>query len=159
MVIINKNFKVWQRGDLMGTHFIKREELKVETIRLNKKYKGKYRYKAQAYSPLYFEEDKAVPGTTSFSYKVEQRDPNKRSEWVYSKTKHGAEVTAITNLLQKCRPPLSKTMKLSNKELRKNNKSEIKRTVITEVRVSNAMDFIMNDDARSDNWQEIRKAS
>jgi len=143
----------------MGTHFVKREEFKVELVRLAKKHKGKYRYKAQAYSPLYYEETEDEPDMTGFSYQVKQRDPYYRSEWVYSKTEHGAKVTATTNLLQKCRPPLSKQMKLRNKELKKNNEKEIKRTVITEVRVSNAMDFIMNDEPRSKSWHEIRRSS
>jgi len=156
-MIINNGFKVWQRGDLMGSHFIKREEFKVETVRLDRKHKGKYRYKAQAYSKLYFEEDKNEPGTTSFSYQVKQRDPYYRSEWVYSKTKHGAKVTALTNLLQKCRPPLSKQMKLKNKQLKKKKEKEIQRTVVIEVRVSNSFDFIMNDDGKNKDWHEIRK--
>jgi len=146
--IINPNFQVWQRGD-MGTLYIKREEIKVEIERLNKKFKGKYRFKAVASAPVHYEND---PDSKYGEWRSISSNSISSSE-IYSKTRHGAEVSAMTDLFQRCRPPLSKKQKLENRNKGKNHQ----RQVYTEVRVSNSFDFIMNDDDKTRNWNEIRK--
>jgi len=139
--------------------YIKREEVKVNIERLNKKHKGKYRFKANAYAPIYWEDTPDPPGTTSFSGSTWGRtEPNQKmtGSTVYSKTRYGAEASAILQLLHQCRRPLTKKQKLENRS----NKTETKhkRHVSVEVRVSNALDFIMNDDGKQV-WHKIRKES
>lgn len=148
-MIINPDFQVWQRGD-MGTHYIKREEIRVDVERLNKKHKGKYRFKARASAPAHYEND---PKGKYEEWRFNSSNEIKGDE-VYSKTEHGARVTALNSLFQRCRPPLTKKQKLEN---RSSNGKKYERQVYTEVRVSNSFDFIMNDDDAQKNWHEIRK--
>ena len=155
--IVNGNFTISQSGDDMEVRYIKREEVKVKIERFNKKYKGKYRFKAFAYAPLYWEDTPDPPGTTSFSAstwgRTDKNQEMKGSE-VLSKTRHGAEASAINQLLQQCRSPLTRKQKLENRSSKTEKKH--KRYVNVEVRVSNSLDFIMNDDDGKV-WHEIRK--
>ena len=137
----------------MEITYIKREEFQIEMEKLNKKYKGKYRFKARASAPYYLEH---IPdGSDSFSaWSNVERSKIMLGEWVYPKTKKGAEISAITKLLQQCRPPLTKKQKLENRSTR--NKDIHTRNVNVEVRVSNALDFIMNDGDEKQ-WHEIKR--
>lgn len=173
--IVNGNFTIHQRGADMEVRYIKREEVKVKIERFNKKFKGKYRFKAYAYAPLHWEDTPDPEGTTSFtaysSWGRNDKNQEMTGSEVLSKTRQGAETSAINQLLQQCRPPLSRKQKLSNKGklkvekrsrqykngLRETGEKVVyERQVHVEVRVSNSLDFIMNDDSKSV-WHEIRK--
>lgn len=131
----------------LSNTYIRREQIIVEITRFNKKYKDKYRFKAKAYAPLGYIDDDVDHHRLFVGPEV------------YSKTEHGARVSAIQGLLRKCRPPLTKEQKRINDERYKNGDKDtlIKRSVYVEVRVSNSLDFIMNDDEVV--WHEIRKES
>lgn len=120
--------------------FIKRHEVKIELTRLNKKFKDRYRFKARAYAPLY---KSLLTGSLLYG------------DYVYSKTEHGARVSAIQKLLQKCRPSLSKEEQKINNIRHKHGLLPIKRRVYIEVHVSNTFDFIMNNDDEIA-WREIK---
>lgn len=132
---------------LSGT-YIRREQIKVEITRLNKKFKDKYRFKARAFAPL--------------GYVPNEEVDHKRllmGSYVYSKTEHGARVSAIHNLLQKCRPALTKEQQKINSQSRKLGFVEpVERRVYVEVRISNSLDFIMNDDDGIV-WHEIKRVA
>ena len=142
---------VWERIASMGIHYIKREEVKVDIERFNKKYKDKYRFKARAYAVVYYESN-PEDEYASWNY---NKNRSVSGNVVYSKTKKGAEVSALNSLFHQCRPPLSKKQKIENKKVK--GKCVYKRFVLTEVRVSNSLDFIMNDDDVKKNWNEIRR--
>ena len=155
---VNHTRELCTRGLYLNiVYYINREEISIDVIRLNKKYKGKYRFKAQAKAPLH--QDKDFSNTIAFRSKVNMEDNYFTGNVVYSKTKKGADTSALINLLHQCRPPLSKQEKYYNTH----NKDEpffkeFTRIVTTEVRVSNALDFIMNDsDEPSQFYHEIRK--
>ena len=128
--ILNGSMNVSQRGNFGGYMLhIRREQVKVKITKLNKKHKGKYRFSAVAEAPIYSER-----GDPSIWY---SENPPRllKSNKVFSKTEHGAKVSAVTSLLHKCRPPLTKKEKAKG----------FKRSVYIEVRMSNAFDFIMAD--------------
>lgn len=146
---------IQRREDIMGDRYIKREEVKITVERLDKKHKGKYRFKAVASAPLHYEKDVEQKNSTMWTFSSGIDSGLFKSSVVYSKTENGAEVSALTDLLHKCRPPLSKEQKIKDKQIRKEGGEGIKRSVHVKVKVSNAFDFIMNEDSDNKNWYEI----
>jgi len=119
--------------------YIRKEQIQVEIERLNKKVKGKYRFKAQAKTPLY-----TIQGSQQQGYLS--------SEIIFSKTKHGAKISALISLYHRCRPPLTRQQKLKNRQLKKEGEKEIKPTFFYEIRHSNSIDFIMDDANLNSFW-------
>jgi len=144
---------IQKREEIMGARFIKREEVKINVERLDKKHKDKYRFRAVASAPVYNEKDESRDNSTMWTFSSGVDDGLFKSSIVYSKTEKGAEISALTDLLHKCRPPLSKEQKIKDKKIRKEGGEGIKRSVY--VKVSNAFDFIMNEDCDNKNWYEI----
>ena len=139
-------------GVIMGTYYINREDIKIDVARLNKKYKDKYRFTGRAYAEVHFEPE--IEGEWQMRAATNTIEGSFSSDLIYSKTKKGAEKTALTDLLEKCRHPLTKKQKAKNRQLKKEGKEEIRRIVSTEVRVGNSFNFIMGGEST---WHEIRK--
>ena len=130
----------------MKKPYIKREEVRVNIERLSKKHKDKYRYKAVAEAVIY------MPHQKDSWDNIETR--TLESGGCYSKTEKGARITAVTKLLQKCRPPLTHKQKIEINIRYKEGCYKIDRTVYIEVHVSNALKFI-KEDGEDPTWYEI----